>query len=151
MKPWLRLTLITLTVGGGFTGFSVTMQQLFKPQSQQPVYFALLVGFLALYAFVTASGLLFVQNPRQTGPLFIAIAMQVPWVSSPLFTYRFTSGFHVTIGVVGGSLGGGFNLGSDWQCNVFQKLPWGIGVNLFALVIMILLALTWRSPSTKTE
>jgi len=139
MKNWLRLTLITLTVGGGFTGFSVTLQQLFNPQSQQPGYFVLLIVFLALYGFITASGLVFVQNPRRTGPLVVALAMQIPWVSSPLVAYRFTSGFHITIGLIGGSFGGGLHLGSDWQCSVFQQLPWGIGVNLFAVLVVFLL------------
>jgi len=149
MKLWLRLTLITLTVGGGFTGFSVTLQQLFKPQSQEPVYFILLVVFLALYAFVTASGLVLVQNPRRTGPLFIAIAMQIPWVCSPLISYRFTSGFHVTIGLIGGSFGGGFHFGSDWQCSVFQQIPWGIGVNLFAVLVLVLLARSVQPPDVR--
>src|SRR5215831_17858454 len=33
MKPWLRLTLITMTVGGGFTGVAVTLQSLVARQS----------------------------------------------------------------------------------------------------------------------
>lgn len=140
MKPWLRLTLITMTVGGGFTGFALTLQFLFKPQSQQLVYFLFIAVFLVLYAFVTASGLLFVLNPRRTLPLFIALGFQIPWISSPLIAYRFTAGLHATVGFVGGDFNGGFRLGSDWQFNLFQKSPWGLGVNLFAVAILTLLA-----------
>ncbi len=139
MKPWLRLTLITVAVGGGFTGFAATLQQLLKPQNQQPAYFVLVFGFLSLYAFVTFSGLLLVLNERQTSPLLVAFALQIPWVSSPLLAFRFTAGFHVTVGLLGGTFSGGFSLGSEWQCNLFQKLPWGIGVNLFAVLIVIIL------------
>ena len=146
MKAWLRLTLITMTVGGGLSGFTATLQQLSSFQSQPPASSVLMVGFLGLYAMVTISGLLFVQDQRRIVPLIIALAIQIPWVSSPIFAYRFTAAFHLTIGLIGGKLNGGFRLGSDWQCSLFQKLPWGVGVNLFTLLIVILLARSIRTP-----
>ncbi len=146
MNAWLRLTLITVTVGGGFSGFTATLQQLSSLQSQPPASSILMVGFLGLYALVTISGLLFVQDQRRTVPLIIALAIQIPWVSSPLFAYRFSAAFHLTIGLIGGKLNGGFRLGSDWQCSLFQKLPWGVGVNLFALLVVLLLARTLQTP-----
>jgi hypothetical protein len=79
MKPWLRLTLITATVGGGFTGIAVTVQALLNPQNQSPL---LLMGFfLALFTYVTVSGLIFVQNPERKRPLIAALAIQIPWIS----------------------------------------------------------------------
>jgi hypothetical protein len=140
MKPWVRLTLVTLTVGGGFAGFAATLQLLLKLDGHGLVSFALAAGFLALYAFVTASGLLFVRDQRQTVPLLVAFALQIPWVSSPIFGYRFAAGFQATIGFMGGALSAAFRLGSDWQCNLLQNRPWGIGVNLLALFITVLLA-----------
>lgn len=140
MKTWLRLTIITMTVGGGFTGFALTLPFLLKPQSHQLFSSIFIACFLALYAFVTASGLLFVLNPQRTLPLFISLGFQIPWISSPLIAYRFTAGLHITVGFVGGDFNGGFRLGSDWQFNLFQKSPWGLGVNLFAVTILALLA-----------
>ncbi|MCX6952924.1 MAG: hypothetical protein NTV51_12280 [Verrucomicrobia bacterium] len=61
--------------------------------------------------------------------------LQVPWISSPLIGYRFTSGFNVPGAIVGGKLNGGFRIGSDWQFNFLQAIPWGVGLNLFALVM----------------
>ena len=52
MKPWLRLTLITVTVGGGFTGIAITLQSLLAAQNQPPVNYVLMLGFMALFAFV---------------------------------------------------------------------------------------------------
>lgn len=151
MKPWLRLTLITMTVGGGFTGFVLTFQSLLNPQSQQPAYFVFMTAFLAFYAFVTISGLLFVQNPRRTRLLLVALVLQIPWISSPLIAYQFTAGFHVTVGLIGGSLIAEFWLGSYWQFSLFQELSWGAGVNLFALLMLVLLGRSRRPTSSAPD
>lgn len=134
------LALIALTVGGGFTGFALTLQYLLALQAQQPIYFLTAFAFLALYAFVTLSGLLFVHNPQRTLPLFIAVGLQIPWISSPLLAYRFTAGLQATVGLTGGTFAWRLGLGSDWHCSVFQKLPWGAGVNLIAVLMLVLLA-----------
>ena len=145
MKTWLRLTLITVTVGGGFTGIAVTLQALFSPQAHPLAYFLILVC-VGLYVFVTASGLIFVHDPQRTSPLIVALALQVPWVSSPLIAYKFAAGFHVTAGLVSGQFSGGFRFGCDFQINFFQQLPWGAGVNLFALALLVLALHATRMP-----
>ena len=150
MKAWLRLTLITMMVGGGFTGLVVTLQALIRSQDQPPAYFVLMGAFLALYAFVTVSGLLFVENPKKTGPLLLAIALQIPWISSPFITYRFAAGAQVSLGFIGGKVVGGVRLGSDWEFYFLSRIHWGLGVNLFAVLILILL-LRSREASTKRQ
>jgi hypothetical protein len=99
MKTWLRLVLITMTVGGGFAGVLITGQLLFNSGSQGLAYSVIMAVFLALYAFVTASGLLFVYNPRRIHPLFAALAIQIPWISSPLLVYKVAAGFHLVLTV----------------------------------------------------
>jgi len=101
MKTWLRLTLITMTVGGGFAGVILTIQSLLDSGSRGPVHLVLLAGFLALYAFVTACGLLFVHDPSRLRPLLVALAIQIPWVSTPLVVYKFAAGSHVVLTVGG--------------------------------------------------
>jgi hypothetical protein len=145
MKSWLRLTLVTVTVGGGFTGVVLTLQSLFR-QSQSQVYYLLMFAFLALFAFITASGLVFVHDPQRTDLLIIALALQIPWVSSPIIAYRLAAGFHVSFALIGGRLSGGFRLGSDFQINFFQLLPWGAGINLFALALLVLSLRATRVP-----
>ncbi len=140
MNPWLRLALITMSVGGGFTGVAVILQSLLSPHSEPVAYHVLMIGFLTLYVFVTISGLVFVQNPKRTGPLIVALALQIPWISSPIIAYKFVAGFQVSAAFIGSEFNGGFRLGSDFQINVFQQLPWGVGINIFALAMLILLA-----------
>jgi hypothetical protein len=104
-----------------------------KSSNQQPAFLLLSALFLSVYAFVMVSGLMFVYSERHVVPLIIAFAVQVPWVSSPLITYRLAAGFHLTVGLIGGNMTGGFNLGSDFQFYIFHRFPWGFGVNIFAL------------------
>jgi hypothetical protein len=147
MKSWLRLTLITVTVGGGFTGVAITLQALLARQSQPPAYYILMLAFIALFAFVTISGLVFVHNPERTDLLIVALSLQIPWVSSPIFAYKLAAGFQVCVALIGGRFVGGFRLGSDFQINFFQKLPWGAGVNLFALALLVLLLRATQMPN----
>lgn len=139
MKPWLRLILVTATVGGGFAGVAVTIQLLFGGQGGSPASYVLLTGFFALFAFVTVSGLVFVHNPENTGLMTVALALQVPWVSSPIFAYKLDAGFQLTVAFIGGNLTAALRLGSGFQVGIFQQHPWGAGLNLFALVLLALL------------
>jgi hypothetical protein len=149
MKQWLRLTLVTMTIGGGFTGVAITLQAMFTHE-QSPLGYVLMLMFLALFAFVTISGIVFVHNPNRTSLLVVALVLQVPWVSSPIFAYKFAAGFQVCGAVMGGHFAGGFRLGSDFQINFFQQLPWGIGINFFALALLILLIRATWTPNTMT-
>ena len=153
MKTWLRLTLITITVGGGFTGVLVTYASLFHSTDHRIVYYVLMTGFLALYGFVIASGLLFVHDPRRIRPLIAALAIQIPWISTPLFVYKFTAGFYAVltiggpreVGNVGLYFGGESLLGNTFKFAFNQDIPWDIGINLWALMLVILV---WRSVRT---
>src|SRR5690242_10285691 len=103
MKTWLRWILLTLTIGGGFTGLAVTLQATF--QSEIDVFSGIIAGLVSLlYLFVIVSGLLFAENSKRIFPLIVAFAFQIPFISSPVFTYSFSAGFRVTTGIVGGKL-----------------------------------------------
>jgi len=138
MRPGLRLTIVTLTVGGGFTGIAVTLQGFLRGSHSVDDSSLLFLAFACLYAYVVVSGLLLVSDAGRMVPAIIALALQVPWVSSPLFAFRFSAGFHATVGILGRSPQFGFNLGSDWICSLAQNAPSGGGVNLFALAMLVL-------------
>lgn len=140
MKSWLRLTIITMTVGGGFTGMAITLQAIFTSSGQNALSLSLMCLFFVAFGFVTASGLIFVHDPRRTGPLIGAIAIQVPSISSPIFVYSFATGANLTI-IFGNSTT--FNAGifrSSFSMFLFQNHSWQIGINVFALAILVLLA-----------
>ena len=150
MKPWIRLTLIVMTVGGGFSGFAGTSEALFDSSGTSTINQLLKLVFLGLYSFVVASGLLFVQRPTRTGPLLTALAIQIPSVSSPLVVYRFAAGLaaFLDFGGLGKENSSGLHLdwemrlGSFWSFSLQQDKPLRVGVNLAALAILVLL---WRA------
>lgn len=156
MKRWIRLTLIGMTVGGGFSGISSTLQsRLNSPQPSAP-NIVLIVIFMGLYAFVTASGLLFAHDPTRTGPLFAALAIQVPSISSSGVVYSFSAGLQAFISfgrlekenAIG--VHADFRLGSSWRFALQHDNPVRVGVNLVALAILILLWRTLQHSSRAT-
>ena len=72
----------------------------------------------------------------------VAMALQVPRFSSPLVAYKLSAGFQLVVALMGGRFNTSFSLGSDFQLNLLQQLPWGAGVNLFALLMLWACGLT---------
>jgi len=148
MKTWLRLTLVTMSVGGGFTGFLLPLHSLLHSEVHSAANTSLLLLFLVMFAFVTASGLLFVYDSKRTMPLLIALAIQIPWISNEVLVYKFSTGAHFVLNMgspeeVGKSLYLGIDslLGSTFSFtfNSSQEMPFRIGINLVALLMVILL------------
>jgi hypothetical protein len=87
------------------------------------------------------AGFRLAENKEQTKHLIIFYWLQVPWISSPIIGYRFSSGCHFSACFV--FIGSKFNLayliGSNWWFSLFKSEPWGIGVNAFALAMALIL------------
>lgn len=145
MKPWLRLLLVTASVGGGFTGIAGITGSFANAHSAGQVI--LLVVFLGLYGFVTASGLIFVYDPKRTRPLVAAIALQIPWISSPVFVYQFAAAVCATISL--GTPDEADRLHFMWSVffgahfqvrfGLSLDVPFSVGVNVAAVALLGLL------------
>jgi len=151
MKTWLRLTLVTMTIGGGFTGIALILQTMTTQRNLSAATYVLILAFLALFAFVTISGLIFVHNPQRTTPLMVALALQIPWVSSPIITYKFAAGFQISAALIGGQINAAIRVGSDFQIYFLQRLPWGAGINLFAVAMLVLLVRATSMPNPQSQ
>lgn len=141
MKPLMRQLHLVLTIGGGFTGIVLTVAAVFNTKESNPLFYAMMLAFIGLYSFGVYAGLQFADD-RESKDLDLLIAyywLQVPWLSSPVLSYRFASGFQVSGGWSGNQPFGGFRLGSEWQFSLAKAAPWGIGLNVFALVMVVLL------------
>jgi len=135
MKNWIRYILITLSVGGGFTGMTVIAQMLGMGQFQLLSQSVIAGLFFCLYAFVVWSGLVLVKNPRKIWPIMIALIIQVPVISSPLISYRFFSGAQIMAGLLGFKLNASANFGSSFFLGFFYGPPWGLCINILPLVL----------------
>ncbi len=69
----------------------------------------------------------------------IALWLQVFLISSPIIAWKLSSGFCFNLTLIGDQFGFDFWLGSGFQFNLFTKLPWGIGINLFPILMLILI------------
>lgn len=151
MTNWPRLLLVTLTVGGGFAGFAGTLTFLFHSDDQPRLNLVIAAAFLALYVYVTASGLHFVSSAQNTRPLFFAIAIQVPWFSFSSFAYKFAAGFQTLLGLAYSPNAGvtfkfSFFVGSDWYFSIAQGNPFILGINVWAVAMLALLWKSTRAP-----
>ena len=135
MSVWFRDLLLVLTIGGGFGGIMLTLTRL--GVANQPVqYYAITALFIVLYGYGIFAGLRLAGSVVPYGHLFAYYALQVPLVLSPLFSYRFTSGFDIMFEIIGLRIGCVFNVGSDWRLGFLTPDPWGVGVNVLALVVI---------------
>jgi hypothetical protein len=137
VNSWLRRLLIILTVGGGFTGVAFTVQ--FFAKTDKAFGYLILVGFIVLYGWGVFIGIKLSEGPAPLGHLRAYFAFQIPFILSPIYVYRFCSGFHFTIALIQSGLQWDFRLGSEMQFAFLSQAPWGFGINLFAVAIIVLL------------
>lgn len=161
MKTWLRLPLVLIAVGGGWTGVLATIQ-LFGDLSSRGLRYTLIVLiFFALYSFLTAAGLWFVYDANKTRPMLLAFALQIPWVDLPGFKYQVFSLLYAAMtfgppqgrGRIGTYIEWSANLGTHGEFRVggLPEGAWSVGINLFALLItLILLRYDWTTRATSS-
>lgn len=162
MKTWLRLIVVLMTVGGGSIGFTLAHRLFDGPIKGGSLGVVIAIILMAMYAFVVAAGLLLVYDSRRIGPVLVAFALQIPWISCPAFEYHFAAGLNavITLGPIRatqsllsifelrGPLGTAFlvSLGTSSRDG-----PWRIGINLVAAILFVLSWLSVRRSSKKLE
>ena len=153
MNKWLRfLTVLTPTLGGAF-GVLLASLAVYRLRGQTLGEIEA-VAFLVLYVFVTGSSLLYVYDSRRIRPILIAIGIQIPLISLPVFEYQFVAG--VNLAILFGSASGTERAGltvkwthqivtdCSFRLGQLQAGPPHIGVNLFAVVLIVFLWLSSR-------
>jgi len=141
---WWRRFNIVMTVGGGFIGLIVAMPDFVALRELTLTKCVVYAVFMALYCYGIFVGLRLGEGKESDAHLAAYYCLQVPFISSPLASYHFTSGFYVAAGIIGGGINASFRLGSEWHVSFLQPAPWGIGVNFFALAIVLILILKKR-------
>ena len=150
LKTCLRLTLVLFTVGGGFLGFTAVIEVLTGQQTDFRMFARLSIVLGAiLFAFVVFSGLAFVHDIRRTRLMQIAFAIQIPYIVSPYFMYKFSAGAGYPVTLVWGSsnvanhspahFGWLPSIGMEWSIGGIQARSWKIGVNVVAIILLLLL------------
>ena len=139
MPIWWRRILAIATLGGGFTGVVITLAAIFSAEEKPLLGTALAVLVTLFYAYGVALGLALAEGRNPRKQLSIYYGLQIPIFASPDFAYHFFSGFYLCVVVSGGQFGANFQLGSEWVLTFHQMLPWTVGINLFALAVVVML------------
>lgn len=137
MNLWTKRLLILLSVGGGYCGL-VFMFLLFPQVNGRIVGYLLVSAMMATFAFGIFSGLKFIEDEAKGLRLLRwFFAIQIPIVSSPVFAYQLSSGAAANLSFIGSNLAAFGRFGSEMGVWILQDRPWGLGLNVFALVMFI--------------
>jgi hypothetical protein len=148
MKTWLQLTLVIVTVGGGFTLCAASVEMLLQIGPNRQTAAILTLIMIACSVFITASGLVFVYDPRRIRLAQIALSLQIPYISSSLFVYKLICGAGLytvictspieDLAAVFGHIGIRFQFGGYWSLAFCEDHPVGIGVNWVAIFLLLM-------------
>jgi hypothetical protein len=137
MNTWLRRLLLILTIGGGFIGIGLTAP--FFSQADKVIAYIALLAFLGLYVWGIFLGVRLSEGSASLRHLRLYFGLQIPFISSPVIAYRFSTGLQVTLAMIRSGLRCDWRLGSEGQFAISSAEPWGIGINVVALAIVCLL------------
>ncbi len=137
MNAWFRRLILILTIGGGFVGILLTAQSF--SQADKVVAYIALLAFVGLYGYGIFLGVRLSEGSAPLRHLRLYFGLQIPFLSSPVIAYRFSTGLQVTIAMIQSGVRCDWRLGSEGQFAILSPEPWGIGINLVALAIVCLL------------
>ena len=148
MKIAIRVVLILATVGGGFAGFLAVLSAFWGRDLRDSRLLGILCFGLLVYSIITIAGLMFAITGRAGRNLTLAFAGMVPWVDLPGIEYHLTCALYaaVTVGPPHdakqiATYEFSAQMGSQFQFRMGGPPhgEWSLGINLFAVLLMILL------------
>jgi hypothetical protein len=146
MQLWQRRVFGILALGGSFLGVSLVIEQLLAPVGLSDK--ALILPFLVLYACGIWCGLELIEGAAgalRSNRIFWMF--QIPFITSPIFSYAFASGavLNISFQPAHENLNFFVRLGSQLGVSLFRAdVPWAFGVNVFALGACLYLTLGIR-------
>ncbi len=147
MKTWVRAIHLVMLVGGGFAGFVLTLQMILDGPQLDAVTAS--IGWLAELglAYFVVAGVAVSQNDKYLPMAMAAYILQIPWLLSPIMTYRFAAGLALNVFVAGDNIGCTYFLGTQWYVGMARGDVWGFGLNWVAIAMVIVVACQWRAYS----
>lgn len=141
MNSVVRRIVGIIQIGGGFTGAVAAVRELAGNSTiTVDAAFIITCVFLLAFLLLILAGMWLLENNSHGTKLSLWLqAFQIPWFSSPFFTYKFFAGFHFTLFWLGNQSGMEYWVGSRWALLFDGGSTWGVGLNVFALVVFIIL------------
>jgi hypothetical protein len=117
----------------------------------------LILTMIALSIFITVCGLAFVNDPRRIRLIEVALAVQVPYISSPLLVYKLICGTGLytvvclepvdDLAILFGHIGVRFQFGGYSSLAFWEQHPVAIGVNWVPLLLFLIVRHSMRVAS----
>jgi len=146
MNPWMRGLHLLMLVGGGFTGLTLTLTLASSPQVSNDAGRGIVAFAVSVYLFCIIAGILVSQHPRNMPYALVAYIVQIPWFVTPLVGYRFCAGAGLNLYAVDDSIGFQWQFGATWEITALRGDHWGIGFNLVALIMALVVARALMRP-----
>lgn len=146
MRVWQWRAIGVLTLGGSFLGLVMTVMTL--PGAGNLLSKFIVLIFVGLYAWGVWCGIGILERSVDTFRKSILFwAFQIPYFTSPLLSYNFSSGARVTVALQTGdpTFVWALQFGSHFAAMVLRPSAWGIGANLMALAVTVFLSYRYHA------
>lgn len=150
MRVWQWRAIGVLTLGGSFLGLVLTLITVPGVGNLLSKFIASI--FVGLYAWGVWCGMGMLERSVDTFRKSILFwAFQIPYFTSPLLSYNFSSGARATVALqtADPQFLWTVQLGSHFAAMVLRPAAWGIGVNLLALVVTVFLSYKYRAYTSQ--
>jgi hypothetical protein len=117
----------------------LTWQIIFVAEKPVWVTYVISLIFLALYGYGVFIGVCLAERGEPIWSLLFYFTVQIPFISSPLVTYRFYSGLEATVAIRDVGVGWDARFGSEWRLAILSSAPLGFGINIVAIIIVFFL------------
>jgi hypothetical protein len=142
MQRWLRWLLIILTVGGGFCGLVLGLPSLLFAARADSHRLIEAGVFAPVYVYALYLGLRLAEGHKPIGGLVFYFALQIPWIDCSDFSYRFYSGLLVSLLFAPDGQRWLAAAGFLNQLIFSPGLPFCVGINIMAVLIVFALILS---------
>ena len=140
MSLWIKRLHLVFTIGGGFAGFVLSLSNIPGVIGAGFATLVLVTAFAAFYAYAIVVGIRLVEGKPSRRHLIFFYGAQLPVLSSPIFAYQLCAGAFVNVALIGTSLNLNAQLGANFNTTLLQESPWGIGMNLVAFAMLVVVA-----------
>ena len=143
MNSWYRRLQVLLCIGGGFMGFVLTLRSFVALKSTEILVYIPYPLFAIIFVYAIVLGLLLSESSNCRRHLILLYSTQLFTVYSPLLTYHNYVGMDWFVGIQSWKFIYDFGLGAGWTGAILRSFSWGIGIDLFALVVIIIEVVAW--------
>ena len=152
MNKWPLRFHLTMTIGGGFAGFTIGVFTLVNNGGQLKAAAILLVlAFCGVCVWAISVGLRLAEGRNPIRELEAFYLLQIPYLTTPMFSYHLGLGVMLYLGVLQNGRNIQTQLGADWQGAFLGGDGFSFAINLVPIAVLWMLRRTVTTPALMTD